>query len=175
MQDLFAATGLQPGSLYNAFGSKAGLFEEALRYYSERELASIREQINSCSNGLAGLCNLLTGAAKVCSSGDFASCFLVKSQLELAANGDENLKQLVKEQLDSIYMCINQALMSSTPPHELKGRTDSVYMHFMALKVVGYQHKDYEQILSCLAIGLPWLPWAEQPSKTTDVLRAEAG
>ncbi|MFF8589690.1 TetR/AcrR family transcriptional regulator [Streptomyces althioticus] len=35
-RDLTAATGLSTSSLYAAFGSKAGLFEEAVRTYAER-------------------------------------------------------------------------------------------------------------------------------------------
>lgn len=36
MKDLEAATGLLPGSLYHGFGSKEGLFLEALAHYNER-------------------------------------------------------------------------------------------------------------------------------------------
>ena len=39
--DLVAATGLQPGSLYAAFGNKKGLFLEVLEQYNQEFIASI--------------------------------------------------------------------------------------------------------------------------------------
>ncbi len=40
--DLVAATGLQPGSLYAAFGSKKGVFLEVLDHYNRQFLEKIR-------------------------------------------------------------------------------------------------------------------------------------
>ncbi|NCF13916.1 MAG: TetR family transcriptional regulator [Gammaproteobacteria bacterium] len=40
--DLVAATGLQPGSLYAAFGNKKGLFLEVLEQYNQEFIATVR-------------------------------------------------------------------------------------------------------------------------------------
>ncbi|MFD0687426.1 TetR/AcrR family transcriptional regulator [Actinomadura fibrosa] len=45
VQDLVEATGIGRGSLYAAFGSKDGLYELALRHYSERSLAGIAARL----------------------------------------------------------------------------------------------------------------------------------
>jgi len=41
--DLVAATGLQPGSLYAAFGNKKGLFLEVLEQYNQGFIATVRK------------------------------------------------------------------------------------------------------------------------------------
>ncbi|MGW7636579.1 TetR/AcrR family transcriptional regulator [Streptomyces decoyicus] len=44
-RDLTAALGLSTSSLYAAFGSKAGLFEEAVRTYAERYREIYRQAV----------------------------------------------------------------------------------------------------------------------------------
>jgi TetR/AcrR family transcriptional repressor of nem operon len=54
-QALCQATGLQPGSVYAAFGSKRGLFIAALHRYVSAVSAEAIERINGAPSGLSGL------------------------------------------------------------------------------------------------------------------------
>lgn len=56
LRELERATGLHPGSLYHAYGSKAGVFEAALRAYNEHVvIARIERHILQAEDPLTGL------------------------------------------------------------------------------------------------------------------------
>lgn len=86
LKDLERALDMRPGSIYAAFGSKEGLFNEALERYAEQGLSALEEQLAAYGSPLEGL------AAYVRSLGGLhdqaipsRACLLVKSLLELGA------------------------------------------------------------------------------------------
>lgn len=86
LKDLERALDMRPGSIYAAFGSKEGLFNEALERYAEQGLRALEEQLATYVSPLEGL------AAYVRSLGGLhdqaipsRACLLVKSLLELGA------------------------------------------------------------------------------------------
>src|SRR5881392_1911699 len=61
VQDLQEATGLHPGSLYKAYGSKAGLFTAALAAYNEQVAAHrVRVHLDDADPPLRGLHTFFT-------------------------------------------------------------------------------------------------------------------
>lgn len=84
LKDLERALDMRPGSIYAAFGSKDGLFQEALEYYTRLLMSELERTLNSYSSpmlGLAAYLRLLGGLRDK----DLPSraCMLVKSLLEL--------------------------------------------------------------------------------------------
>lgn len=86
LKDLERALDMRPGSIYATFGSKEGLFNEALERYAEQGLKELEDQLDAYVSPLEGL------AAYVRSLGGLhdqaipsRACLLVKSLLELGA------------------------------------------------------------------------------------------
>ncbi|MCV6615589.1 MAG: TetR/AcrR family transcriptional regulator [Cellvibrionaceae bacterium] len=77
VQDLQAATGLGPGSLYNSFGSKDAIFVEALETYVERVVKGRCERYLRPELGLDGLLHYLI-STRVEDNADWG-CLLINS------------------------------------------------------------------------------------------------
>ena len=83
--DLSAATGLSTGSLYKAFGSKAGLTDRTLQDYLEQSYLQVQRLLDDAPSGLAGLRSWLDGAAASAEDrGPTRGCYAVVCAVELA-------------------------------------------------------------------------------------------
>ena len=88
--DLVEATGLQPGSLYAAFGNKRGVLLEALDCYARRGVEQIDETFAGEQTALGGIrCFLLDVANQCCEDKGRFGCLLVNILLELGAHDTE--------------------------------------------------------------------------------------
>lgn len=93
-RDLQQAVDLRPGSIYSAFGSKEGLFKEALRHYSANTYALLQEKIQQQGSSLAGLqafihCVVISNRNAAPSD----MCMLVKAVAELTDSNPELLRE----------------------------------------------------------------------------------
>ena len=88
--DLVAATGLQPGSLYSAFGNKKGLFLEVVDQYNRDFLARVRQLRDADGLALDKLRRLLQQIVEdtVDGSAD-RGCLTVNALLELSRHDEE--------------------------------------------------------------------------------------
>lgn len=91
MQELVAATGLHPGSLYAAFGNKRGLLLAAVDHYVE-EKGSLRRSCFAQGSPLVGLHAYFTRLVDDALCG---TCLVTRTLMELAAQ-DEELHQRFK-------------------------------------------------------------------------------
>ena len=99
--DLQQATGLKPGSLYQAFGNKEGLLQEVLDYYGSSSLAFI-DQLQADSDNVSAVLRGFLRAQIRRSCGDCPQgCLLVNSLLEFHGCEPE-LETGVKQQLQRI-------------------------------------------------------------------------
>ncbi|WP_227679846.1 TetR/AcrR family transcriptional regulator [Psychrobacter frigidicola] len=55
LKDLEKALDMRPSSIYEAFGSKDGLFQEALDYYARKAMVELDHTLNAHSSPLLGL------------------------------------------------------------------------------------------------------------------------
>ena len=85
MQDLVAATGLHPGSLYAAFGNKRGLLLATVDHYVQEKGAQRRRCFDQPSP-LAGLKAFFTQLVDDALQG---SCLLTRTLMELAEQDEE--------------------------------------------------------------------------------------
>ncbi len=85
--DLVAATGLKPGSLYAAFGSKKGIYLEVLEEYHRGFVVRIRDLARSGSPKMPAIRELLQTIADDAVSGrDRRGCLSVNALLEMSAH-----------------------------------------------------------------------------------------
>ena len=110
--DLVKATGLKPGSIYAAFGSKKGLFLEVLDHYHSEHLRVVDQAFAGAASPLAAIETLFrqTANAALKASGS-RGCLAVNALLELAQhdediartlqNGNERLRRRLEERLAS--------------------------------------------------------------------------
>lgn len=84
LKDLEKALDMRPGSIYATFGSKDGLFQEALERYARLGLAEVDRTFQAHESPLAGLAAYLRGLGGICDRElPSRACMLVKSLLEL--------------------------------------------------------------------------------------------
>jgi len=111
MKHLEAATGLTPGSLYNSFGSKDGLFLESLDHYTE---TIIGERIHCYLKPAEGkfVDEPLLGIEEFISSGFYAQandlhlgCLLVNTSTELGPH-----HQIVRKKISQAMVKVMTAL-----------------------------------------------------------------
>ena len=85
--DLVTATGLQPGSLYAAFGNKKGLFLEVIDQYNRGFLARIGALREAPGRSIDKLEGLLQQVVEEAVSGDAErGCLTVNALLEIETN-----------------------------------------------------------------------------------------
>ncbi len=88
MQDLVRATGLHPGSLYGAFGSKQGLYTAALRRYFQRSNEAMNALLANDPSPVRAVHRYL--AVQFDELLDHRGCMLVNAAMEFA-DGDAEI------------------------------------------------------------------------------------
>ncbi len=160
MQQVFAATGLKPGSIYLAFGSKEGLFKASIEHYTKASLTRTRTHLEQASSIGNGLCELLERLIKESQECDYCSCLLVKSQLELHQEYSE-LNELITQSLQKTEDQYAEFIAKEFEPNLAKIYANSLMLHIFGIRVYGYQLKDTSRIQQSLHTGLSWLPWKD--------------
>ncbi|WDE95745.1 TetR/AcrR family transcriptional regulator [Lentisphaera profundi] len=159
MQQLKESTGLKPGSLYNEFGSKQGLFCEALKHYAkihQKRMATVLDEAASVGEGICNLFELFISDSE---SSDYCSCFVIKTQLELAATGN-TLYKLAVEMLIEGEALLCQYLEKEYDAEVSQTRAACLMVHIFGIRVYGYRSNATQTQRIALREGLPWLPWS---------------
>ncbi len=93
--DLVDATGLKPGSLYGAFGSKKGVFLEVLEAYNRGFMRHVSALCRHESGALAGLITILDTIIDDAVTGqDRRGCLAVNAMLEMSRHDDDIAERL---------------------------------------------------------------------------------
>jgi TetR/AcrR family transcriptional repressor of nem operon len=112
MIDVAEATGIQRGSLYNAYGDKERLFLLAFERYSSRFLDSVRQALSNPDPAVA-LTALFKGIiASMTEGAPTRGCLTTKTALELPLAG-KAIEARVKRLIDDLTALVREAL--STP------------------------------------------------------------
>lgn len=86
VQELGAALGLQPGSLYNTFKDKRSLFLETLDCYTDSERSTACQMLTTKSAKLAAIRAFFTAVIETdLQDADYKGCFMINSAAELAS------------------------------------------------------------------------------------------
>ncbi len=125
MKQIEQTLDMRPGSIYAAFGSKDGLFSEALASYAEsggEELAAHMQQFDSVVEGLQAY---LRSVATSCRSDACPSraCMIVKTLLETSHTND-TLASQAREVLAAIETTLAGLLEQAQARGELSRKVD---------------------------------------------------
>jgi TetR/AcrR family transcriptional repressor of nem operon len=84
LSDLMAATGLEKGSLYKAFGSKEEIYLAALDRYLSAGVTQMESTVRNASTAVEALRSVLEGVAENCSGGvqGVTGCLAVNATIE---------------------------------------------------------------------------------------------
>ena len=148
MQDLKAATGLHPGSIYCAFENKKGLLLAAIGQYNQDSTAFFNAFFEKAPSPLAGLSAYLNHIVEQCLSCEpEASCLLQKALNELAEQ-DSDVQTLVTEQLHRWQAGLEAIIEKGILAGEIVGLRDakcrarSLVMSIYGLRTYGYTHPE---------------------------------
>jgi AcrR family transcriptional regulator len=119
ISDLSQATGLSAGSLYKAFGSKAGLTDRTLQDYLEQSYVQAQRLLDEAPSGLAGLRAWLDLAAETASAcGPTRGCYAVVCAVELAER-DEQARERLRRHDDRLRTLLASAVRRAVSEGEL--------------------------------------------------------
>ena len=95
LKDIEQALDMRPGSIYAAFGSKDGLFQESLEYYARLGLIELERVLSQNPTPLIGLAAYIRQLGGIRDKGlPSRACMLVKSLLELGAREQSALEKV---------------------------------------------------------------------------------
>ena len=87
LKDIEQALDMRPGSIYAAFGSKEGLFQESLEYYARLGLTELERILSHHQTPLTGLAAYIRQMGGILDKAlPSRACMLVKSLLELGSS-----------------------------------------------------------------------------------------
>ncbi len=124
LKDLESALDLKPGSIYAAFGSKEGLFSEALLTYAETSRMQSDEIMDKASSPLAGLAAYARSLGGVCDT-DVPSraCMLMKTVLEFP-EGSGEIRSAAERLLSSVEARFTERFAAARDAGEIGRGTD---------------------------------------------------
>jgi TetR/AcrR family transcriptional repressor of nem operon len=125
VEDLVSATGVRPGSLYNAFpGGKHGLFLEALERYSNLVVPEKLGALERPGAGLAELRAYFDGLVDDLTLPEGRiGCLMVNSTVELAAV-DSEVGEVVREHMRRLERNAQRALRNAKRRGEVPAEVD---------------------------------------------------
>jgi TetR/AcrR family transcriptional repressor of nem operon len=144
VDDLVEATGVRPGSLYNAFpGGKRGLFLESLERYSKLVVPEKMGALERPGAGLAALRAYFDGLVRDLTTSDGRiGCLMVNSTVELAAE-DSEVGEVVREHMARLERNAERALRNAKRRGEIsadispRAKATQLMATGMGLMVVG--------------------------------------
>ncbi len=127
LKQIEQALDMRPGSIYATFGSKDGLFSEALATYAEQVSQELQSYLNATDSIVEGLQSYLRGIAQTQNDLDgqpARACMIVKTLLE-SSNTHPSLAQQARQILVKIQEVLREALEVAKGRGELPASTDS--------------------------------------------------
>ncbi|AWB02837.1 TetR/AcrR family transcriptional regulator [Vibrio harveyi] len=156
IQHISKATGLKPGSLYNEFGSKEGLFRLALENYAAQSVADIYEAVATQGDIQSAITFILSDLVQQTEQSQYCGCFLVKAQLELSAL-DDDLQFLATEKLQEIEKTYAEHLQNIFSGEQAKHYAHQLMMVIFGIRIYGYQKGAGDALQDTIDAFLPWL------------------
>ncbi|EJB04419.1 transcriptional regulator [Rhizobium leguminosarum bv. trifolii WSM597] len=111
IRDLEEATGLKGGSIYHAFGDKAGLFDAAFRHYNRTVLEGRIERFAPPGSGVKGLRELFLSLLHEPDNGSLG-CLITNTAVEFG--GDVNTHPRVEAALGLLRSTFRSRLCESS-------------------------------------------------------------
>lgn len=134
-QDLVDATGLGRGSLYAAYASKDGLFEQALLRYLKRAQAHV-DKLRQDGSPKARLRELMTDIVEAdLDAPDKRGCLATNSAVEMAGR-DPRIADLVRHNFAILTRGIEEAIRRGQAAGELRAEADAAVLALFLFNAV---------------------------------------
>ena len=118
MIEVAAATGIQRGSLYNAYGDKERLFLLAYERYASRFLDSVREALSNPDPAVALTALFEAAIANMTAGAPSRGCLTTKTAIELPRAG-KAIEARVKRLIEEFTTLVRDALSTPTARRKL--------------------------------------------------------
>lgn len=138
MQDLKAATGLHPGSIYCAFDNKRGLLLAALEQYRLDRSVEFAGFFADDKPVLVQLKTYLDDLVQQCLSCDSSQACLLTKALNEVAEQDAEVQQIIAGNLAAWQQALTQVLERATAQGELTSGRDCGHLaRYLAMGIYG--------------------------------------
>ncbi|MEN8129352.1 MAG: TetR/AcrR family transcriptional regulator [Pseudomonadota bacterium] len=125
MKNISDATGLQPGSLYAAFGNKRSLFLTAIDTYFKASIKHLKALLEADGLPLQRVREMFIYIVGDTCHKDSRGCMLVNALLETPAD-DEELKNRIANMFQELEQAIKKVLIEAAASGELDPGKDPV-------------------------------------------------
>ena len=124
MKQLINCMGLNPGSIYAAFGDKKALFGRTLNYYTDmvRQKHAAMKQDNSPRNLITTLIDEMVATIKTKSDHD--GCFMVNTALDIAPH-DKEIRHFISQWFDELEEFFEATLKAAQKAGEVRSDIDT--------------------------------------------------
>jgi len=120
IQDIVKATGLKPGSLYNIYGNKDGLFEAVLEMYAKNALEEALKILNKSNNPIENIENFLYEVvATSISNEETNGCLLVKTLL-VVSHKDKKIQSYITDVFSNVETILKETLQKAINAEQTK-------------------------------------------------------
>lgn len=123
MKNICEVTGLQPGSVYAAFGSKRGLFLAAINAYYEQSIHNLKAILTSGGTPLERIRELFMYIVRDTCRKDSHGCMLVNALLETRTD-DAELRKRIATMFLGLEITIKEVLVEAAACGELDSGKD---------------------------------------------------
>ncbi|MFY2508928.1 TetR/AcrR family transcriptional regulator [Vibrio pectenicida] len=145
MQDLKAATGLHPGSIYCAFENKRGLLIAALGQYRDDKSREFETLFKEQENVFYGLNRYLDSVVEECEKEAIKDCLLQKSLSELTQQ-DLEVEQLISSMLQDWHRSIeNKISQAQDVGYVNKNKSAGQLTQFVVMGIYGMRTLSHTQ------------------------------
>lgn len=111
MQQLVEATGVSRSSLYDAFGDKDGLFDEALKCYQGRTSKVLIERLQHTATPRETIIEVFSSAIhEACKSSDRVGCFMLNTYTEAQLRERSDLQTFLYENQKEVLEAITSTI-----------------------------------------------------------------
>ncbi|ETF04049.1 TetR family transcriptional regulator [Advenella kashmirensis W13003] len=125
MADLTAAMGIPAPSLYNAFGSKEGLFKEAVEYYVAHDGDATTRALREQPTARSAIETMLRSALGTTPAGSENPGCLVVLGATNCAEENRNVSDFLKSRRLGNYEAIHQRILKGQAEKEISKKTDT--------------------------------------------------
>ncbi|WP_153914875.1 TetR/AcrR family transcriptional regulator [Shewanella sp. TC10] len=138
MRNLQEVIDMRPGSIYASFGSKEGLFKEALQHYAQSGVAQLESCVANSGSPLTALKMFVEGAVSAREhNAPSGMCMLVKTVAELTEEHAELLAE-AKQSLIMVETAFAKLLAQAQDNGELdSSQTPQALARFLQVQIIG--------------------------------------
>ena len=162
MLDLAKETGVQRGSLYNAYNNKNTLFLKAFSHYTEQFLLMIRKDLEEEDAYLAFQQLLGNIVDRLTADKEHKGCFSTRTMME-AAQQCETVKASLRHFLDQLEGIIEERLQQAITKGQFNGNARASARYLVTLTrgiaVVERIYNDKERIAEVYQTALEQMPF----------------